>query len=125
MADTHGQFVYSYQIAPDGSLLYKQPYFYLHLVDGSTQSGAAGMTCDTAGRLYVATEMGVQFCDQPGRVNGIISKPQNKSLSKVGFYGTNLDELYVTCGDKVYKRKVKAKGALSFLAPIKPPKPGL
>ena len=69
--------------------------------------------------------MGLQFCDQPGRVNGIISKPQNKSLSNVGFCGANLDELYVRCGDKVYKRKVKAKGALSFLAPIKPPKPGL
>ena len=125
VADSHGQFVYSYQIASDGTLLYKQKYFYLHLADGSTQSGADGMTCDTAGRLYVTTEMGLQFCDQPGRVNGIIPKPQNKWLSNVVFGGAKFDVLYVTCGDKVYKRKVKAKGALSFLAPIKPPKPGL
>ena len=125
VADTRGQFVFSYQIAPDGTLQYKQRYFYLHLADGSTQSGADGMACDTAGRLYVTTEMGVQFCDQPGRVNGIIPKPQNKWLSNVAFGGEKFDELYVTCGDKVYKRKVKPKGALSSLAPIKPPKPGL
>ena len=31
-------------------------------------------TC--TGRLYVASRVGLQFCDQAGRVNGIISPPQ-------------------------------------------------
>jgi hypothetical protein len=31
----------------------------------------------------------------------------------------------LTVGDKVYKRKTKAKGALSFEAPIKPAAPPL
>jgi hypothetical protein len=31
----------------------------------------------------------------------------------------------VTCGDKVYRRKVKAKGVLSFQASIKPSAPRL
>ena len=39
--------------------------------------------------------------------------------------GRRLDELYVTNGDKVFKRKTKAKGVLSFQAPIKPPTPRL
>jgi hypothetical protein len=33
--------------------------------------------------------------------------------------------LLATSGDKVFKRKLKAKGALSSLAPIKPKAPGL
>jgi sugar lactone lactonase YvrE/enterochelin esterase-like enzyme len=125
VADTRGQFVYSFQIQAEGALAHKQRYFHLHLVDGSTQSGADGMTVDTQGRLYVTTEMGLQFCDQAGRVNGIIVKPQNKWLANVVFGGPNLGTLYATCSDKVYGRKTKAKGVLSFQAPIKPPAPRL
>jgi sugar lactone lactonase YvrE/enterochelin esterase-like enzyme len=125
VADTAGQFVYSFQIQPDGSLSHKQPYFHLHLADGATQSGADGMTVDTQGNLYVATKVGLQFCDQAGRVNGIVSKPQRAWLSNAVFGGPNLDELYVTCNDKVYRRKTKAKGVLSFQPPITPPIPKL
>lgn len=125
VADTRGQFVYSLQVQPDGSLAHKQKYFHLHLVDGSNQSGADGMTVDAKGNLYVTTEMGLQVCDQAGRVNSIIPKPQRAWLSNVVFGGKNLDELYVTCGDKVYKRKTKAKGVLAFQAPIKPNAPRL
>jgi gluconolactonase len=125
VADTHGQFVYSFQVRPDGSLAHKQRYYYLHLADGSTQSGADGMTVDTQGRLYVATEMGLQVCDQAGRVQGIISKPQNKWLSNVTFGGANFDTLYVTCEDKVFKRKTKATGVRSFEPPVKPQAPRL
>jgi gluconolactonase len=125
VTDTRGQFVYSFQVQTDGSLADKQRYFYLHLADGSTQSGADGMTVDTQGRLYVTTELGLQVCDQAGRVNSIISKPQNKWLANVAFGGPNFDTLYVTCSDKVYKRKTKATGVLSFQAPIKPVAPRL
>jgi len=125
VADTAGQFVYSFQIQPDGSLTHKQPYFHLHLADGATQSSADGMTVDTQGNLYVTTQIGLQFCDQAGRVNGIISKPQRAWLSNVVFGGPNLDELYVTCSNKVYKRRTKAKGVLSFQPPIQPLAPKL
>jgi sugar lactone lactonase YvrE len=64
-------------------------------------------------------------CDQAGRVNAIISKPQRGPLSNAVFGGPAFDELYVTSGDKVYKRKTKAKGVLSFQAPVKPPTPRL
>jgi sugar lactone lactonase YvrE/enterochelin esterase-like enzyme len=125
VADTKGQFIYSFQIQPDGALAWKQRYFHLHVVDGSTQSNADGMTVDRQGRLYVATEMGLQICDQAGRVNAILPKPQNKWLANAVFGGPNFDELYVTCGDKVYKRKTAVKGVLSFQEPIKPPAPRL
>jgi gluconolactonase len=125
VADYSGRFVYSFQIQPDGSLAYGQRYFYLHLVDGSTRSAADGMTVDTNGNLYVATEMGIQFCDPPGRVNGILSKPQPGVVANVCFGGPDFDVLYATCGDKVFKRKLNAKGVRSADAAIKPPKPGL
>jgi sugar lactone lactonase YvrE len=123
--DTRGQFVYSFQVQPDGSLADKQRYYYLHLADGSIQSAADGMTVDTQGRLYVTTELGLQICDQAGRVTGIISKPQNQWLANVVFGGPAFDTLYVTCADKVFKRKTKAKGMVSFQTPFRPPTPRL
>jgi gluconolactonase len=125
VADYSGRFVYSFQVEPDGTLAFGQRYFYLHLADGSTRSAADGMTVDTNGNLYVATEMGIQFCDQPGRVNGILSKPQPGVVANVCFGGPDFDVLYATCGDKVFKRKLNAKGVRSAEAPIKPPRPGL
>ena len=124
VADSRGQFVYSFQVQPDGGLAHKQRYFHLHLPDAGT-SGADGMTVDSDGTLYVTTALGVQFCDQAGRVNGIISKPQNKWLSNVCFGGPDFTELYATCGDKIYKRKTRVRGALSFQAPVKPTAPRL
>lgn len=125
VADTGGQFVFSFQIQPDGSLAHKQRYFHLHMPDGATESGADGMTVDTNGTLYVTTAAGLQFCDQAGRVNGIISKPQKAWLSNVTFGGRDLTDLYVTCGDKVYRRKSKTKGVLCWKEPVMPRAPRL
>lgn len=124
-ADYRGRFVWSYQVQPDGSLKYKQPYHHLHLPDEKTGSFADGMTYDRKGRLYVATEVGLQVCDQPGRVNAIINKPQRSPLANVVFAGPNLDELVVTCGDKVFKRKVNARGVRPYAEIVKPSKPRL
>jgi sugar lactone lactonase YvrE/enterochelin esterase-like enzyme len=125
VADTFGQFVYSFQVEADGGLSLKQPFHRLHIPDGRTDSGADGMKVDTQGRLYVTTAAGVQVCDQAGRVTGIIPKPQNAWLSNIAFGGPAFDQMYVTCGDKVYRRKVKATGVQPFQFPVKPPAPRL
>jgi sugar lactone lactonase YvrE/enterochelin esterase-like enzyme len=125
VADYRGQFVYSFDVLPDGSLTNRQRFYHLHLTDGSTQSSADGMTVDTLGWLYVTTEMGIQVCDQPGRVEGIILKPELKAPSSIAFGGKNFDTLFAACGDKVFKRKTQARGVLSFESPIKPPTPHL
>jgi len=122
--DSRSHWVYSYQIQPDGTLKDKQRYYHLHVPDTADDSGADGMEVDNAGRLYVATRMGLQVCDQAGRVNCIIPTPNGK-VSNVVFGGPEFDTLYVSAGDKIYKRKVKAKGAPSFAAPIKPAAPHL
>jgi sugar lactone lactonase YvrE/enterochelin esterase-like enzyme len=125
VADTRSQWVYSFQITPTGDLAHKQPYFHLHIPDPATDSGADGMRVDRVGRLYVTTRMGLQICDQPGRVNAILPKPHAAWLSNVAFGGPAFDTLYITCGDKVFKRKTKTKGLLSWQAPVMPPRPGL
>ena len=125
VADTSGATVYILRIESDGKLAFRQPYFTHHLPDWMTESGADGMTVDTQGRLYVTTKAGLQVFDQAGRVNAILPRPHNAWLSNAAFGGRDLDTLYVTCGDKVFKRKTKAKGVLSFQPPVLPPKPRL
>ncbi len=124
VADSRSHWVYSYQVQPDGTLLHKQKYYHLHVPDTADDSGADGLRADRDGRLWVTTRMGLQVCDQAGRVNAILPLPNGKA-SNVCFGGPEFDTVYVTSGDKVYRRKVKVKGANSFEAPIKPAAPRL
>ncbi|MFO1092214.1 MAG: SMP-30/gluconolactonase/LRE family protein [Planctomycetaceae bacterium] len=125
VSDTFGRYSYSFQIQPDGSLAFKQPDGHLHRTDDSGGTGADGMTVDTEGRYYVTTTLGVQVLDQMGRVHFIIAKPQPAWLSNVVFGGPDLNYLYATCQDKVYRRKLAAKGAIPWQAPFKPTAPRL
>jgi gluconolactonase len=124
VADSRTHWVYSYQIQADGTLAYKQKYYHLYQRDTDDDTGADGLRADRDGRLWVATRAGLQVCDQPGRVNCIIPTPNGK-VSNLTFGGPNMDILYATCGDKVYSRKVKVRGANAFDAPIKPKTPQL
>jgi sugar lactone lactonase YvrE len=125
VSDYVGQLSWVFQIQPDGSLAHKQRYFYAHMPDAATRSSADGMAVDTEGRVYIATALGVQVFDQIGKCHAIIPAPQGASLSNVEFGGPNLDEMYVTNGDKVFKRKTKVKGVVSWRPPIKPAPPRL
>jgi len=124
VSDSRTHWVYSYAIQPDGTLRHKQRYYWLHTPDTAGDSGADGMEVDRDGRLYVATRLGLQICDQAGRVNCIVPTP-NGTVSNIVFGGPAFDTLYVTAGDKVFKRKVKTRGAPSFQPSIKPKPPGL
>lgn len=124
VADSRTHWVYSYHIQPDGALNFKQRYYWLHIPDNADDSLADGMRVDRDGRLYVATRLGIQVCDQAGRVNCIIPTPNGK-VSNLTFGGENFDTLFATCGDKVYKRKLKVKGAQAWAEPFKPTPPRL
>ena len=126
VSDLVGQYVWSFQIAADGSLQHKQRYYHLFLSDDPRGSGADGLCVDTAGRLYVATTLGIQFCDQAGRVNGILDKPERDAwATDVCFGGRDFDYLYLTAGDKLWRRKLKAHGVLPSAEPVVPPAPRL
>jgi gluconolactonase len=125
VSDYVGRLSWVFQIQPDGSLSHKQRYFYVHMADEATRSGSDGMAVDADGRVYIATTLGVQVFDQIGKCHAIIPAPSRASLSNVELGGPNFDEMYITNGDKVFKRKTKVKGVLSWRAPIKPPPPRL
>src|SRR5262249_35081528 len=119
VADFGSHWVYSFQTQPDGSLAHKQKYYHLHAPDTADDSGPDGIRVDRDGRLYVATRMGIQVCDQAGRVNCIIPTP-NGLVANLCFGGADFQTLFATCGDRVFKRKVKVTGANAYQAPVKP-----
>ena len=126
--DTLGRTAWSFHIQADGTLVDGQPFYHLELPDDVTQgpvrSGADGMTFDTTGHLYVATKLGVQVCDQAGRVVGIIRRPGAADLSNVVFGGPGLKTLYATAGDKIYRRVLRRQGHLPWEL-VKLPRPQL
>ncbi len=124
VAESASQWVYSYRIEADGTLADKQRYTWLHVTDEGDGSGAGGMCCDKAGWLYVATDLGVQVCDQAGRVNAILPTP-NRRVTDLCFGGGNFDTLYATCGDTVFRRRLKTTGASAWAEPVLPAAPHL
>lgn len=116
--------VWIYKINKDGTLAYKQRYGWLHVPDNNDFAWPDGIRCDTAGRVYVATQSGIQVLDQIGRVNAIIPVPSGQASNLI-FGGPLFNTMYVTCGSKVYKRKLKVRGANTFEKPYKPKKPSL
>ena len=62
-----------------------------------------------------------------------LAKPRGCALKRrttlphdVCFGGKDLSELFIACGDKIYKRQTKAHGYISGqMAPIKPAPPKL
>jgi sugar lactone lactonase YvrE len=116
--------VWSFQVGPDGALLAGQPFHRLETPDEFAAAGAGGMTVDTEGFLYIATPLGLQVFDQAGRVTAIIDVPRGPFPSGVAFGGSNLDTLYVTAGDKVWRRAVRRKGVFPGQA-VKLPAPRL
>ena len=118
------RWVWVYQIQPDGSLANKQRYGWLHDTDIEGNAWGDGLKCDRDGRVYVASRLGIQVLDQTGRVNAILPIPLGQA-SNVCFGGADFDTLYVTANDKVYRRKLKVRGANTFDNPIKPAPPKL
>jgi gluconolactonase len=126
VTESNSHWVWIYNIKPDGSLTNKQRYGWLHVPDTAENAHPRGIKCDRDGRVYVATNMGIQVMDQIGRVNAILPLPIHTGQPvQLCFGGPNFDILYVNCGDKIFRRKLKVKGLNDFDAPVKSTKPHL
>jgi gluconolactonase len=126
VTESTSHWVWAYQIQADGSLSHKQRYGWLHVRDTDENAWSDGIKCDRDGRIYVTSLSGIQVMDQLGRVNAIIPVPKTKGqVSNLCFGGPNFDILYVSVHDKVFRRKVKVKGANNFEKPIIPANPRL
>ena len=120
VADGASHFVYAYRINADGSLTGKERMVWLHVPDDADDSGAEAVACvSPANLIFVATRMGLQTSDRVGHNQCIIPAPKGK-ISGFCFGGPAFDTLYVCCGDRVFKRKVKVRGHHAFHPAIKP-----
>ena len=124
VTESTSKWVWIYSIKNDGTLTNKQRYGWLHVPDDAGNAWSDGLKCDTAGRVYVTTRSGIQMMDQLGRVNAIVPIPGGQA-SNLCFGGPEFNILYVTSRDKVYRRKLKTRGANPFEASYKPMQPGL
>ena len=114
--EKNSNWLISYLIAPDGSLQAGQQFYWLHNTDNHNHTEYGNMTFDTAGNLYVATPIGIQVCDQNGRVRAILPLPgKGRQVEEIAFVG---NKIYAKCGGKWYEREVAHTGWNSWEAPI-------
>ena len=132
VSDMGGENTWTFRVEADGSLSAKAPYMAMRMPidpEGKSESGKAppvksasggdGMTTDAAGRYYVTSALGVQVFDPTGRMCGVLPKPQlDKPLTSCALAGPGLSYLYITNGDKIYRRKVQAVGHFTARPPV-------
>jgi len=126
VTESASHWVWIYTILPNGTLTNKQHYGWLQVLDTEENAWSDGLRCDTAGRIFVASKLGLQVLDQLGRVNAILPvPPSNNQVSNCCFGGADFNILYITAGDKVFRRRLKTKGVNLFEATHKPANPRL
>ena len=115
VADGNSKWVYSYQINPDGSLVNKERFFWLHVADGDDDTGAESLCYSMEGQMFVATHIGIQVCADDGPTQSILPLPDRGSVVGVCLGGINKDTLFAFSGHNVWKRTVRvhAMGAFS------------
>jgi enterochelin esterase family protein len=120
VSDSRGGNTWTFRVESDGALTAKTPYMTMRRpIDAKgefkfneppplvAESRGDGMCTDTIGRCYVTSALGVQVFDPTGRECGLLPKPQaNQPLTSCAMAG---EFLYVTNGDKIYRRKVQAQ----------------
>jgi gluconolactonase len=89
IADTPGQFVLAFEVLADGSV--NKGRNFAKLADGQ-QRGADGLTIDADGRVYVATNVGIQVFDRHGQYLGTIPSP--RQVTTLAFAGPDKKTLY-------------------------------
>ena len=124
LAESASHWIWIYTVLPDGSLANKQRFGWLHTPDDQETAWPDGMKCDREGRIYVATRLGIQVLDPLGRVNAILPAPSGQA-SNCCFGGNDFSVLYVSCGSRVYRRRLRVRGCNPFDAPNKPGLPHL
>jgi gluconolactonase len=110
VGDSAGKHLYAFRVKEDGTLDAKEKYYTLR-VRPKQPSGVKQLILDDKGRLYAATNLGVQVFDPTGRLCGVINPPQRDPVTAVALAGEKRDQLYVLCAGKLYQRKTKAKSA--------------
>ncbi len=116
-AESSGHHGYSYRVQPSGELQLGEPYYWFHVPDTANDSGVTQVCMDRDGYAYAATRMGVQIFDRNGRVRAILPITGHQ-LAGICFGGADMQTLYVSTGNAIYRRKLKSVGFAPSAAPI-------
>jgi len=109
--DTAGEYVFAFDIQPDGTLKNRRNFARLEGVqktETGVTSGADGLAIDNKDRVYVCTSTGVQVFSPKGEPLGTIAlsrPPQN-----LAFGGPDKKTLYVVGRGAAYKIEMLAQG---------------
>ena len=110
VADSAGKNLMAFRVEEDGTLSYGAPVYTCRVRAKDAPSKVDGMTVDSAGRLYVATDLGIQMFDSTARISGVIHKPTEAFLTNITLGGPQMDTFYATCGGGIYRRTTQASG---------------
>lgn len=109
VADSCSQWISSYMIGADDSLLYKQCTIWVDVLpDPADNNGARSICADSDGNIFVSTRLGIWVgSDQPYENQGIISSPASGTILGLCLAG---NKIYATDGNKIFMRKMKIGG---------------
>ena len=111
VANTYGEHVLAYDLKPDGAIGPKRQFAKLEgwkPTSTGGSSGADGLAVDAQGRVYVASNTGVQVFTARGEALGTIALP--KQPQNLAFAGTDKKQLYVVGRGAVYRIAVDTPG---------------
>jgi gluconolactonase len=109
--DTEGEYVYAFDVQPDGSVKNKRPFVKLRDPEPGSRgprSRADGMALDSSGRLYVASASGIQVIDARGNHLGTIRLPA--VARNLAFAGPDRHTLYLTALEALYQVRLESRG---------------
>jgi gluconolactonase len=104
VADTQGEHVLAFDIGADGRIGTARPFARLQgwrQGDNGWASGADGLAVDAQGRLYVASNAGIEVFDRGGRALGVIALP--KQPQNLAFAGPGKRTLYAVGRGSVWR----------------------
>ncbi len=112
VANTLGEHLLAYDIAPDGTLGPRRNFAKLDgwqkTDTGIFSSGADGLAVDEAGRVYVASNKGLEIFSSQGEALGTIALP--KKPQNLAFAGEGKKTLYVVGRGAAYRLPVLTAG---------------
>lgn len=115
VANTQGEHILAYDIAADGSISNRRNFAKLAGWktgdDGIWSSGADGLALDDEGRLFVASNAGVEVFTAKGEAVGVIPVP--KKPQNLAFAGADKNILYVVGRGAAYKIPLLTHGIAS------------
>jgi gluconolactonase len=116
VANTLGDAVIAFDVTDDGSVRNRRDFARLQGVtktETGVRSGADGLAVDNTGRLYVATQIGVQVFTPEGRHLGTIPIGIANGPQNIAFAGPDKKTLYVVGRNAAWKIQMLAEGLKS------------